>query len=78
MLHMSYFVRLALIACVVALPIAFMLIGEWLTSFAYRVDLNFLPFVVVAIALVIVVLLSTGYSAWKAGRMNPVDVIKMK
>jgi putative ABC transport system permease protein len=78
MLHMSYFVRLALIACVVALPIAFMLIGEWLTSFAYRVDLNYLPFVVVAIALVIVVLLSTGYSAWKAGRMNPVDVIKME
>jgi putative ABC transport system permease protein len=78
MLHMNYFVRIALIACAVALPIAFMLIGEWLTSFAYRVELNYLPFLLVVLASVIVVMLSASYSAWKAGRMNPVDVIKME
>jgi putative ABC transport system permease protein len=76
MLHMNYFVRLALIACALALPIAFILIGEWLTTFAYRVELNYLPFLAVAIASVIVVILSTGYSAWKSGRLNPVDVIR--
>lgn len=78
MLHMNYFVRLALIACAVTLPIAFMLIGEWLATFAYRVELNYLPFLVVAIASVIVVMLTSGYSAWKSGRMNPIDVIKME
>ena len=78
MLHMNYFVRLALIACAVALPIAFMLIGEWLTTFAYRVELNYLPFLLVVLVSVMVVMLSASYSAWKAGRMNPVDVIKME
>lgn len=78
LLHMNYFVRLALIACAIALPIAFMLIGEWLTTFAYRVELNYLPFLIVTIASVIVVMLTTGYSAWKSGRMSPVDVIKME
>ncbi len=78
MLHMNYFVQLALIACTVGLPIAYMLIGEWLTDFAYRVDLSYLPFLLVTLIFVLVVIMSAGYSAWKAGRMNPVDVIKME
>jgi putative ABC transport system permease protein len=77
-LHLNYFVRLALIACAIALPIAFLLIGEWLTTFAYRVELSYSPFALVAIVSVLVVMLSAGYSAWKSGRMNPVDVIKME
>lgn len=77
-LHMSYFIRLALIACAIALPVAFMLIGEWLDTFAYRVELDYLPFLLVALASVIVVLLSASYSSWKSGRMNPVDIIKME
>jgi putative ABC transport system permease protein len=78
MLHMNYFVQLALIACAVALPVAFMLIGEWLNTFAYKVELNYLPFLLVVLASVLVVMLSTSYSAWKSGRMNPIDVIKME
>lgn len=78
MLHMNYFVKLALIAFAVALPIAFMLIGEWLNAFAYRVELNYWPFLLVVFASVVVVTLSASYSAWKSGRMNPVDVIKME
>jgi len=78
MLHINYFVGLALAACLVALPVAFLLIDEWLTTFAYRAELSFLPFLLVALAAVIVVALSASYSAWKSGRMNPVDVIKME
>jgi putative ABC transport system permease protein len=78
MLHMRYFVQLALIACGVALPVAFMLIGEWLNTFAYRVELNYLPFLLVVLASVMAVMLSASYSAWKSGRMNPIDVIKLE
>lgn len=78
LLHLNYFVRLVLIACGVTMPIAFYLVREWLTTFAYRVELNYLPFVLVAVASVFVVIVSAGYSAWKSGRMNPVDVIKME
>jgi putative ABC transport system permease protein len=78
LLHLNYFVRLVLIACGVTMPIAFFLVREWLTTFAYRVELNYLPFVLVAVASVFVVIVSAGYSAWKSGRMNPVDVIKME
>ncbi len=78
LLHINYFLRLALIACAVALPTAFFLIGEWLTTFAYRVELSYLPFILVAIGSLIVVTFAASYSAWKSGRMNPVEVIKME
>jgi putative ABC transport system permease protein len=76
MLHINYFVRVALIACAIALPVAFMLVGEWLNTFAYRVELDYVLFLLVMLASVMVVILSASYSAWKSGRMNPVDVIK--
>ena len=78
MLHMGYFVGLALVASLVALPIAFLLIREWLATFAYRIELSYLPFLLVALTAVTAVALSASYSAWKSGRMNPVDVIKME
>jgi len=77
MLHINYFVRVALIACAIALPVAFILVGEWLNTFAYRVELDYVPFLLVMLASVMVVILSASYSAWKSGRMNPVDVIKI-
>lgn len=77
MLHINYFVRVALIACAIALPVAFILVGEWLNTFAYRVELDYVPFLLVMLASVMVVVLLASYSAWKSGRMNPVDVIKL-
>lgn len=77
-LHMSYFVKLALIACVVALPVAMILIREWLNTFAYRVELNYFPFVVVVLGSLMAVILTASYSAWRSGKMNPIDVIKME
>jgi putative ABC transport system permease protein len=76
-LHINYFVRVALIACAIALPVAFILVGEWLNTFAYQVELDYVPFLLVMLASVTVVILSASYSAWKSGRMNPVDVIKI-
>jgi putative ABC transport system permease protein len=78
LLHINYFVRLSLIACLVALPIAFLLVSEWLTTFAYQVELSYLPFLLVTLTSVIVVVVSASYSAWKSGRMNPIDIIKME
>ncbi len=75
-LHLGYFVRLMLISNLVALPLAYWLIKNWLTTFAYRTDLTYFPFVLVGSISLLLVIVSGSFSAWKAGRMNPVDVIK--
>jgi putative ABC transport system permease protein len=60
------------------LPLAYWLVREWLDIFAYRIDLTIFPFIAAGLASILMVVLSGSYQALKAGRMNPVDVIKME
>lgn len=75
-LHLGYFVRLMLISNLVALPLAYWLIQNWLSTFAYRTDLTYFPFAMVGLVSLLLVIVSGSFSAWKASRTNPVEVIK--
>ena len=77
-MHTSYFLRIALLANTIALPISYWLIKEWLAGFAYKAELNGGIFFGIGGILFLLVIVSSGYSAWKAGTMNPVDVIKIQ
>jgi putative ABC transport system permease protein len=77
-LQFSFFVRIALISNLFALPVAYWLVGEWLAGFAYRIDLGIFPFVMVGAGVILLVLMSGSHAAFKAARMNPVDVIKLE
>ncbi|MEJ7643919.1 MAG: hypothetical protein WKF87_04965 [Chryseolinea sp.] len=76
-LHIGYFFRLVLLANCVALPVAYWITKAWLNEFAYRVDLTTLPFLAVSGISLLIVFVSGSYSAWKAARMNPMEVIKI-
>jgi putative ABC transport system permease protein len=76
-LHINYFVRLMLFSNLIALPIAYWLIKNWLETFAYRIEISYWPFLFVGLVSLLLVVISGSFSAWKAGRLNPVDVIKM-
>jgi len=75
-LHIGYFLRIVLLSNIVALPIAYLLMKEWLNDFAYRTKFDSPVFLSVISVSFLLVIISAGYSALKAGRMNPVDVIK--
>lgn len=75
-LHIGYFVRLVLVANVIAFPVAYYLIQEWLDSFAYKTDLTLTPFLLSGMISLLLVILSGGYSAWRSGMMNPIEIIK--
>ncbi len=78
LLHVSHFIKIAFLANVISLPIAYWLMKEWLDEFAYRTELSSLIFLSVVCISFTLVIFSAGYSAIKAGRMNPVDVIKIQ
>jgi putative ABC transport system permease protein len=77
-LHVGYFFRIGLLANIIALPVAYWLIKEWLNNFAYQTEVRIFIFLIVTIASFLLVFLSGSYSAWKSGKMNPVDVIKIQ
>lgn len=72
----SSFLKLILIAIVLALPIAYYGMNEWLSGYAYRIDLSVLLFIVPALLLLAVALITVATQAVKAANENPVKSLR--
>ncbi len=70
------FLKLVLIAGLVAAPIAFWLAQRWLSGFAYRMDMTVFPFVLVILLAVLVAFLTVSSRAIRAARVNPVESLR--
>jgi putative ABC transport system permease protein len=75
-MHIGHFLRLAVIANVIALPVSYTFMHEWLAGFAYRVEIDSKLFILVMCISFFLVIISAGYAAIRSGRMNPIDVIR--
>jgi putative ABC transport system permease protein len=62
-----------LIANLMAWPLAYLFIRQWLMDFAYRVDISLWVFIVAGLALTVLTQLTVGYHAVKTARTNPVE-----
>ncbi|SFS92711.1 ABC transporter permease [Sphingobacterium wenxiniae] len=70
------FVKLVLIAIVVASPIAWWAMNEWLADFAYRIPIQWWMFMLAGLLAVLVALLTVSYQAIRAARTNPVNSLR--
>lgn len=75
MLHVSHFFRMAALSMLIALPVAYMMMNEWLMAFAYHVHQDMGIMILVLAITLCLIAVSAGYAAMRAGRMSPVDVI---
>ncbi len=70
------FTGLVLIAFVVAVPVAYWGMEEWLASFAYRIDLSWWIFLVAGLAAFLVAWLTVSYQSIRAALANPVESLR--
>ncbi|WP_257666710.1 ABC transporter permease [Parapedobacter tibetensis] len=70
------FVKLVLIAVVIASPIAWWAMNRWLEDFAYRIDIQWWMFAVSGLAAVVIALLTVSWQAIRAAVANPVDSLR--
>jgi putative ABC transport system permease protein len=70
------FIKLVLIANVIAFPIAWWATNRSLQEYAYHIDVEWWVFVVAAIAAAIIALLTVSYQAIKAAISNPVKSLR--
>lgn len=70
------FLKLVLLAIVIASPVAWYFMREWLTDFAYRVELQGWMFVVSGLTAMVVALLTVGFQSMKAASVNPVKSLR--
>jgi putative ABC transport system permease protein len=70
------FIKLVFIAAIIALPIAWWVMHQWLLDFVYRVNIGWWVFVT-AIALSLLIALATiSFQAIKAAISNPVKSLR--
>ena len=70
------FSKLVLIGFIIAAPIGYYLMSNWLQDFTYRVDVGWTPFVVAGALALVVAWLTSGFQSLKAALANPVEALK--
>lgn len=70
------FVKLIAIAFVIALPVTWYAVTEWLKGFAYRVDFNLLVAGLAGVIAIAVSLITVSYHSIRAAIRNPVDSLR--
>ncbi|MES2732952.1 MAG: ABC transporter permease [Bacteroidota bacterium] len=70
------FLKLVLIANVIAWPLAYYAMNKWLEDFAYRIDISWWVFALAGLAAVAVALFTISFQAVKAALANPVKSLR--
>lgn len=70
------FVKLVLVAILIAVPLSWYVVDSWIQDFAYRIDIDWWVFVLSGLIAVLVALATVSSQAIKAALMNPVKSLK--
>lgn len=70
------FVKLVLVAVVIAFPLAWWMMNEWLKDFAYRISIDTDVFLIAGLSVILITLLTVSSQAIKAAMANPVKNLK--
>ncbi len=70
------FVKMVIIASIVALPIAYWAMNKWLQDFAYRISLSWWIFAGAAGIALLIALVTISFQAIKAAVANPVESLR--
>jgi putative ABC transport system permease protein len=70
------FLKLVLIAILIATPIAWWAVRTWLNDFAYRIDIEWWMFLIAGVLAVAVALFTISFQSIKAALTNPVKSLR--
>jgi putative ABC transport system permease protein len=69
-------IKLVLISTIVAWPLAWYGMGQWLQSFAYRINIHWWVFAIAGIAAIAIAFVTVGVQSIKAATANPAKSLK--
>ena len=70
------FLKLVLIANLIAWPIVYLALDRCLNQFEYRIEISFKVFIFAALLALIISALTVGFKAYKPARTNPVEALR--
>lgn len=70
------FVKLVIIAFIIASPIAYFIMQKYLQNFAYKTALSWWVFMLAGVIALVIVLLTVSWQTWNAARKKPVEALR--
>ena len=70
------FVKLVLAAIVIATPVAWYAMNDWLKDFPYRINIHWWVFAATGVLAIAIALVTVGYQSIRAALMNPVKSLR--
>ncbi len=64
------------ISCALAWPVAYLVMGNWLNGFAYRINLDVFLFILSAVLVLTFALTTVSYLTLKTAPANPVKALR--
>ncbi|HYF69752.1 MAG TPA: ABC transporter permease [Ohtaekwangia sp.] len=72
----SQYIKLIFIAVLIATPLTWWFMQQWLNSYSYKIEINVLIFIGAGMIELLFALTCVGYLALRAASLNPTDVLK--
>ncbi|WP_347924178.1 ABC transporter permease [Pontimicrobium sp. SW4] len=70
------FITLVVISLLIASPIAYYVMSQWLLKFSYRTDISLSVFLIASSGALIITLITVSFQSVKAATSNPVDSLR--
>ena len=70
------FIKLVIIAIVIATPVSWYFMHKWLQDFAYKINIGWFVFVLAGLLAVVIALLTISFQSLKAALANPVKSLR--
>jgi len=70
------FLKLVIIATVIATPLAYWSMNKWLRGFAYRINISWWMFALAVAVIMLIALITVSFQSIKAAIANPVKSLR--
>jgi ABC-type antimicrobial peptide transport system permease subunit len=70
------FVLLVILSCLIAAPIAYYYLNNWLSNYDYRINISWMVFVFASVVVLLITLITVSFQAIKAAVANPVKSLR--
>ena len=70
------FLKLVFISCIVAFPVAWWMMHNWLQDYEYRIEISWWIFLIAGVVAILIALITVSFQAIKAAIANPVKSLR--
>ncbi|MCB0492874.1 MAG: ABC transporter permease [Cyclobacteriaceae bacterium] len=74
----SKYLQLVMIAFLIATPVSYLLITEWLSGFAYRIEVDATIFITAGLSIILVSAGTIGIKIFNAALRNPIEALRIE